>query len=392
MTILRYTSYMRPFAMLLALVALAGDASACSVPVFRFALERWQADLYEVDVFHRGPLTAEQRAAMSALEDRSQVNGGDLNWEIVPCDIAGDLAADLQTVWDGQSDPALPFVVLRSPGGRQGSPIVWTGPLSEVSTTLAASRPEKELVRRLLSGDSVVWLVLRGTDKSQADRVTSLLTERFPTLMEEIELPAGVGLPGSELLARIPLGVRFSVLEVAADSGLRRTAVARSAKSVDEQTTLVMPVFGRGRGVQVLTAEELDADVIADLSRFLCGACSCQVKQLNPGFDLLLPVSWDERLYGDAVPVEAIAETNADEPTLVAIPAGDQPAAKVTSMEARPATAADEAANRAAAQSETTPSPVQVKNDWYLLGTCVLIVGLIYVWRRQASWSRRNAE
>jgi len=219
-----------------------------------------------------------------------------------------------------------------------------------------------------------------------------LLTEQFPTLMEEIELPAGVGLPGSELLARIPLGVRFSLLEVAADSGLRRTAVARSAQPVDEQTTLVVPVFGRGRGAQVLTAEELDADVIADLSRFLCGACSCQVKQLNPGFDLLLPVSWDERLYGDDVPAEVLADataTNADEPTLVAIPAGP---AKVTSMEARPATAADEAANRAAAQTETTPSPVQVKNDWYLLGTCVLIVGLVYVWRRQASWSRRNSE
>ena len=40
-----------------ALVLVAVVAEACSVPVFRYALERWQADPYEVFVFHRGPLT-----------------------------------------------------------------------------------------------------------------------------------------------------------------------------------------------------------------------------------------------------------------------------------------------------------------------------------------------
>jgi hypothetical protein len=33
---------------------------ACSVPVFRYALEKWPADAYLTTVFHRGPLTAAQ--------------------------------------------------------------------------------------------------------------------------------------------------------------------------------------------------------------------------------------------------------------------------------------------------------------------------------------------
>ena len=32
-------------------------AHACQIPVFRYALERWQATPYEVVIFHRGPLS-----------------------------------------------------------------------------------------------------------------------------------------------------------------------------------------------------------------------------------------------------------------------------------------------------------------------------------------------
>ena len=40
---------------------------ACDVPVYRYALERWEADAYEVSVYHGAPLTAEQQAAVEVL-------------------------------------------------------------------------------------------------------------------------------------------------------------------------------------------------------------------------------------------------------------------------------------------------------------------------------------
>jgi len=384
---------------LFALLAPGADASACSVPVFRYALERWASDLFEVDVFHRGPLTAAQQAAVSALEDRALVNGGELNWEIVPCDLATELDPDLQAVWEALTEPDLPFVAVRLPGGRQGSPVAWSGPLSAAVTLLDEVRAERELARRILTGDAVVWLVLRGTDAEAADRVVKLLNEQAAALVDEIELPAGVGLPGSELLARIPLEVRFSVVDVAAkeaaNSLLRRTAMARRPEPVDETATLVVPVFGRGRGAQVLTPAEVDADVIAELSRFLCGACSCQVKELNPGFDLLLPVAWDERLYGDGVPSEVtdVAAAPPAEPEYVAIPAGASATASAPSMEARELTAEDLAANRAAAAAAAAQPDEDSTNrrrDWYSLAACVLIVVGVYAWRRRAA-ARRAA-
>src|SRR3954471_386569 len=54
---------------LLILLSAAPWADACSVPVFRYALERWAPSPYEVLVFHDRPLTDAESKRLSALED-----------------------------------------------------------------------------------------------------------------------------------------------------------------------------------------------------------------------------------------------------------------------------------------------------------------------------------
>jgi hypothetical protein len=41
---------------LLSFFATAQSLPACAIPVFRFALERWSPDLFEVSVFYRSTL------------------------------------------------------------------------------------------------------------------------------------------------------------------------------------------------------------------------------------------------------------------------------------------------------------------------------------------------
>lgn len=365
--------------MVTVLLALAGPlpVSACSVPVFRYALERWPADLFEVDVFYHDQLTTSDRELVSRLEDQAVVNGGRVNWEVVLCRWEDTLASDLVAVRDSLGVIDQPTVVLRRPGGRRGSPIVWQGALREISSDLWSSKTRTSLVDRLSSGDSIVWLVFRGHDAQHAEQAVAMLRAEFPRLTEEITLPMGVGLPGSELLSTVPLAVQFSVLEVdtreAAEAHFRRQILSGQTVAIADHQTLIVPVFGRGRAFSVFTDETLDADAIAETTRFLCGACSCQVKQGNPGFDLLLDVDWEQRLWGQG---EAPAEISAPEtptetpdhnrnPTLVAIPPG-------TSAPAKPATAAQ-------ATTEPEHSP---RFFWFTggLAACVLFLMLV---RRQ---------
>ncbi len=74
------------------------------------------------------------------------------------------------------------------------------------------SPSRKELAKRLLAGDSVVWLVLQSKDAQANAACRRMLKETFEKLETELELPEGIGEPGSELYSEVPLFLRFSSL------------------------------------------------------------------------------------------------------------------------------------------------------------------------------------
>ena len=54
----------------------------------------------------------------------------------------------------------------------------------------------------------------------------------------------------------------------------------------------MFPIFGRGRVVPPATGEEIQPEAIREMAEFLTGPCSCEVKEMNPGYDLLLSADW----------------------------------------------------------------------------------------------------
>jgi len=93
---------------------------------------------------------------------------------------------------------------------------------------------------------------------------------------------------------------------------------------IDRTDPMIFPVFGRGRALLPLIGAGITADNIHSSASFLVGACSCEVKELNPGFDLLLAADWDELLSVDGQPLPIVPTRK--EPTgeveLVPIPQG----------------------------------------------------------------------
>jgi hypothetical protein len=61
------------------LLALQISAAACSVPVFRYALERWPVSPYIALIVADAPLTADEQRAMDQLEKMSDGTSGSLN-------------------------------------------------------------------------------------------------------------------------------------------------------------------------------------------------------------------------------------------------------------------------------------------------------------------------
>jgi len=291
---------------LLCLALCATQTLACDVPVFRYALERWRSDVYRATIFHRGELAGDDAAAVAALRSRTVREQRTANLDVHLCDVSQPLEPELAELWSQQpQDSALPQLVLQSPFIKGRRLIVWSGPISEFDPEQALnSSALNKLVERLFAGDSVVWLVFT-PEGNETDEKVDLLSRELERLGDELPLPEGIGLPGSEVYSDVPLTLRFSTVRVrmgAPAEQFLETTLRRFAPPSAADQPIVVPVYGRGRALEVIPLARVDEALIEDVSRFLSGACSCQVKDLNPGFDLLLAVDWEKQLFPDSEP------------------------------------------------------------------------------------------
>jgi hypothetical protein len=322
---------------------LSAAAVACNVPVFRFALERWQADSSELVVFFDTRLGADDEALIKDLEASSVAKGGSSNLAVIRQNVRGEMTPENQRLWEslqssgsektsGRGErPALPLAVARAARGKDKVVNHWRGSLAQLREAGLLSSPVRdELVRRLQNGDAVVWLLIRSKDETLTAKARDMLKQQCEILPGELELPEGIGLPGSELYSEVPLLLQFSVLEVdpsdSKESYLVGQLTGFQSEAAAAGQPLIVPVFGRGRALEVIPGSELSEELVHDLTEFLCGACSCQVKEQNPGFDLLLTTNWNKALFGEdsELPPEPpkVGSGQKKTPELVPIPSG----------------------------------------------------------------------
>jgi hypothetical protein len=319
---------------LVAWLALASVACACNIPVFRYALERWRPDPCEFVVFYQGELTDAQQKLIESLSGGSEPSSSTVNVKVVTANLQhsdGPHALLWQSLSAIAAEPSLPYVVVRTQLGPGRVINGWHGPLSSIADTNLLQSPARlELSRRLLAGHSVVWILLTSKDREKTEQARQLLSEQLEPLSNKIELPEGIGLPGSELHSEIPLLLKFSLLEIDRDDAkeafLVQLFTGFQRESVAQGEPLIIPVFGRGRALEVIPGSEMTPRLMEDLTAFLSGPCSCQVKDQNPGFDLLLSVDWNSELFGEGQqPPPERTTRDRQAPVLLTIPPGTQP-------------------------------------------------------------------
>jgi len=290
-------------------------ASACSVPVFRYALERWQASSYPLAVLHQGALTQEQRALCTSLDPE-----GRYALAIEYYDAAGDLPEGLKAMLDDSAANHVLHGMLMLPAdmGAQNS-VVWQGALDAAGIAELKKSIYSPLMRRmceaLASGDVAVWIFDGGADTNENQRVRTLLETSLERMRQELKLPHELD-PEDTAYSRplaigVPLTKTFSIVDADLDAPgnalLKRVLALLDPKRMHQPGPAVLPVFGRGRALAVLKGESLTDSVFQEVGVFLTGACSCRVKDLNPGFDLLAPFPWDDVLFGRKTIEEALS-------------------------------------------------------------------------------------
>lgn len=269
-------------------------ASACDTPVYRYALERWQPD----DFLLVAPASAQEslRREIDALASR----GPRANVAVLDPLEAAQLGRPV--------DPDR-MVLLAPPDKWQPGKLeeVWSGPPTAAALARLADSPaRRELAKRLISGEAIVWVVI---DRGEADggdglqKLDPLITEFIRDVVAEDEArkdepslaePDAPALKPSDKAIFWP--PRMSVLRVRADDPQERefTALLTAAGEPElAAVSAVFPVFGCGRTLGGLRLANLKAEAFLSACDFLTGACSCEVKEISPGTDLLLAAHWN---------------------------------------------------------------------------------------------------
>ncbi len=272
-----------------------GLASACNVPVFRYALERWETDPYQIVVFHREPLSAEQQSLVQQMERAGQE--GRANLTVSRVDLAAAVAPTWRTVWSAQVKPSLPWMVVAYPRQFRNEKPVWAGPLNaETVGALLDSPLRRDIAQRLLAGDAVVWLLLESGDAKLDTQAEGLVESETRKLQQTLKLPERLP-QDPPISSDVPLKIAFSTVRVApadpAEHLLVSMLLNQDPALATVKTPMLFPIFGRGRAIPPAIGQEIRADSIREMAEFLTGPCSCQVKDLNPGYDLLLSANWN---------------------------------------------------------------------------------------------------
>lgn len=291
------------------LLLAAGVASACSIPVFRYALERWELTAYEIIVYHKGPLPAETLAAIKKIE-----NGPPANIRFETVDIGKEMAKPHKTLFERHGkDQPLPWVAVRLVDAEPKSPPAWTGAFDVDALRGVIESPVRhKLVERLKNGPSGVFLILESGDKAADDAARALLEKELTRLEKAVPIPEQSE-EGPQLKTALPLKVSFPIVRLRRDDPAEQAFVKMLLSTEDDldkvKGPVVLPIFGRGRLLCSVYDKDLNATQIGNVARFLCGACSCQVKELNPGVDLIMPANWQDILEKIGPPVNARPDT-----------------------------------------------------------------------------------
>ena len=337
-----------PFAFLTGLVIIQ-QVWACQVPVFRYALERWQADDYHAVIIHQGTLNEEQRNALKIIEESASPlfdTGANLSLHKVDLSSVSSVEPRWQSETSTFKPDDSPRIALYYPTSTGIQEPLWTGELTTANAKAIIDSPLRQKIKdQLLAGTSNVWLLIQSGNESLDQEAKQRLRKFLDQASKETKLPDGI-IPLEKahqlrsgpdegpidmddvLRSSVPLKIHFSTIAVSRNDPAEEIFISMLLKhsprmrSVTDQP-IAIPIFGRGRVLEGMIGQDITLEHTLGASSYLCSACSCQVKEENPGLDMLMAVKWNDHMLGNLIveerelpPLEGIGEIIESQPAV----------------------------------------------------------------------------
>ena len=285
------------------------QADACTIPVFRYALERWELTTYEIVVFHRGELPPDLQKTIK-IWTKTPLKA---NVDFTLVDLDARVDPKLQKLWKREgNDKKTPWMLVRYPVSRTEMLTTWAGPCTTANLLAVIDSPKRqEILSHLKRGVTGVFVLMTSGDDKADKVVHDMAIKELQALERKIKLPEQ-SKDGPQLKLPLPLKVLLPIVVLdrnrPEEAAFVKMLLATEEDLEKAKCPILFPIFGRGRVLGSLTnlperGNELNEKQVMEVTKFLCRECSCQVKELNPGVDMLIAANWEEifnQLFPDA--------------------------------------------------------------------------------------------
>jgi hypothetical protein len=304
-----FAQFTKPFScrfvgMLCLLAGSAGLALACDTPVYRYAMYRWEPAPYEVYYFHDKPLDEQVSQIQKLVESAAQSEEKPANLFFVAVSLTDDpelkkIPPDVRKVWQDQQDRPVPSYMVVTPHGRK----LYQGTLDEpILKAMLASPARNEVAKQLAEGAAGVLIQLSSSDAAAndaAEKVTKELIADVGAGKIELYLPPGMAEMAEGGEENTNPGLQLGFTKIARTDPAEKWLIDSLLSMEDDLTNdqyaaqpMIFAVFGRGRALPPFVGKGITRENLLECVYFLTGACSCTVKDQNPGMDLLFAENW----------------------------------------------------------------------------------------------------
>lgn len=283
----------------MALVALL----ACDTPVYRYAMYRWEPEPYELYFFHDQPAGNQDQAVAQAVKELAGSEKQPANLQFFDVNLAEDkemqkISPAVKQAFLAKADHKLPAYLAVSSYGQE----LAFGPLDEAAArSLIDSPVRRELASQLAQGKIGVFLLVpcsKAEENAQAEAILKSLVDDMNA--GKLDLPGIPAAPAADDGSAAPPKVahEMGMLEVKRDDAreqwLLKMLIGVEDDLKKEDVPIVFLSYGRGRVLLPYLGKGITRENLTYEIEFISGACSCTVKEQNPGVDLLVRQNWEE--------------------------------------------------------------------------------------------------
>ncbi|MEL0117380.1 MAG: hypothetical protein VXB01_00445 [Opitutae bacterium] len=351
--------------------------NACQVPVFRYALERWRTDPYLVFVVAEGELVGEGKAAYTQLRELEEDFKSPANLYAEAINLSEEPVDSPFRKHVADLKVQLPAILAWYPEDRLDGPPIWQVPATPAHTQYLVESPvRREAIRRILSGDSAVWVMLESGNKTADDAAFNNMSKYLKVAAKDLKLPTGVldAKQAQEALSRGQFFEESNVLQSEIPLKLEFSQMRFSRDDPKEKAFMEM-LLNMEDDLQELSDEPMCFPVW-DYCAYITGACSCEVKKQNPGIDLLTAMDWDAVIEGSEVIVEKILPPLEGVASLLSQPEVSQPLETAT---------ASSSTSLATPTSPQQTAPVSSSSRFNFVLVCItgaVAIGTFFILRK----------